>query len=186
MPHKEIVGMDIVKKWSSLTLAGSLLGLNSSLLTHGSQDNNVGILLIGLEQLDDLVTDLTVGHLDIILGVTIVVHQGEVAIIGDVEELVLATGDVGDIHVVGGGAEIFELLAGEDVESNQMDLGVTVLASLGGRHVDDLAGAALDDDEAVLPQSRALHGEGGRGTGVGRVEGVLMLRVVGHLEGVDG
>lgn len=41
MPHKEIVGMDIVKKWSSLTLAGSLLGLNSSLLTHGSQDNNV-------------------------------------------------------------------------------------------------------------------------------------------------
>ena len=94
---------------------------------------------------------------------------------GTTYELVLATSDVGDIHVVGGGAQIFELLAGEDVDGNQMDLGVTVLASLGGRHVDDLAGTALDDDEAVLPQGRALHGEGGRGTGVGRVEGVLML-----------
>jgi hypothetical protein len=28
---------------------------------------------------------------------------------------------------------------------------------------------------SVLPESRALHGEGGRRTGVGRVEGVLML-----------
>ena len=90
-------------------------------------------------------------------------------------KLVLATGDVGDIHVVGRRAKIFELLAGEDVESDQMDLGVTVLASLGGRHVDDLAGTALDDDEAVLPQGRALHGEGCRGAGVGRLEGVLML-----------
>lgn len=33
---------------------------------------------------------------------------------------------------------IFKLLAGEDVESDKVDLGVTVLASLGGRHVDDL------------------------------------------------
>ena len=38
--------------------------------------------------------------------------------------------DVGNIHVVGGGAEFFQLLASEDVESNQMNLGVTVLASL--------------------------------------------------------
>ena len=56
-----------------------------------------------------------------------------------------------------------------------MDLGVTVLASLGGGHIDNLAGAALDHDEAVLAQSRALHGVGGRGTGIDRVEVVLML-----------
>ena len=31
-----------------------------------------------------------------------------------------------------------------------MDLGVTVLASLGGGHVDDLAGLAFDHDELVL------------------------------------
>jgi hypothetical protein len=69
--------------------------------------------------------------------------------------------DVGDIHVVGGGRQIFQLLAGEDIDGDQVDLSVTVLASLGGGHFDDLAGTALDDDVAVLPQSRALHGEGG-------------------------
>jgi hypothetical protein len=89
--------------------------------------------------------------------------------------LVFAASNVGDVHVVGGRAEIFELLASEDVKSNKMDLGVAVLSSLGGRHVDDLARAALDHDVAVLPQGRALHGESGRGAGVDRLEGVLML-----------
>lgn len=51
---------------------------------------------------------------------------------------------------MGGRAEIFVLLAGEDVKGDKVDLGVTVLAGLGGRHVNDLAGAALDHDEAVL------------------------------------
>lgn len=91
-------------------------------------------------------------------------------------KLVLLAGDVGDVHVVGGGREILKLLAGEDVGGDKMNLGVTVLASLGGRHVDDLAGAALDDDVTVLAQSRALHGEGGRGTGIGGVELELVLR----------
>lgn len=77
---------------------------------------------------------------------------------------------------MGGGAEILKLLASEDVDSDQVNLGVTVLASLGGRHVDDLARAALDDDVTVLPQSRALHGVGGRRAGVGGLEGVIMLQ----------
>lgn len=76
---------------------------------------------------------------------------------------------------MGGGRQILELLAGEDIDGDQVDLGVTVLASLGGRHVDDLAGAALDHDVTVLAQSRALHGVGGRRTGVGGLEGHLML-----------
>ena len=76
---------------------------------------------------------------------------------------------------MGGWGEIFQLLASEDVKSSQVDLGVTVLASLGGGHIDDLAGTTLDDDEAVLPQSRTLHRVGDRGTSIGRVEGVLML-----------
>jgi hypothetical protein len=90
------------------------------------------------------------------------------------EEVLLAA-DVGDIHVVGGGAELFKLLGGEDVDGDQVDLGVTVLASLGGGHLDNLARAVLDNDETVLPQSRALHGVGGGGTGIGALEGVLML-----------
>lgn len=77
---------------------------------------------------------------------------------------------------MGGRAEILKLLASEDVNGDKVDLGVTVLAGLGGRHVHDLAGTALDDDEAVLSQSRALHRVSGRSTGIGRVEGVLMLR----------
>lgn len=77
---------------------------------------------------------------------------------------------------MGGGRQIFQLLAGEDVDGDQVNLRVTVLASLGGRHFDDLARTALDDDVAVLPQSRALHGEGSRGAGVGGLEGVLMLK----------
>lgn len=77
---------------------------------------------------------------------------------------------------MGGGREIFVLLGGEDVSGDKVDLGVTVLASLGGRHVDDLARAALDDDETVLTESRALHGEGQGGAGVGGLEGNIMLR----------
>lgn len=91
-------------------------------------------------------------------------------------ELVLSAPDVGDLHVVGGRGEILKLLAGEDVDGDKVDLGVTVLAGLGGGHFDDLAGTLLDDDVAVLPQGRALHGEGERGTGIGALEGVLMLQ----------
>lgn len=93
----------------------------------------------------------------------------------DTYELVFATGDVGDIHVVGGRAEIFVLLLGEDVEGDKVDLGVTVLASLGGGHIDDLAGTALDDNVTVLAQSRALHGVGGRSASIGGFEGLLVL-----------
>ena len=46
--------------------------------------------------------------------------------------------DDGHVHVVRGGADILKLLVGEDVERNQMDLRVTVLASLRGRHLHNL------------------------------------------------
>jgi hypothetical protein len=94
---------------------------------------------------------------------------------GFTHQLELAAGDVGNVHVVGGRAKILVLLAGEDVESDEMDLGVTVLAGLGGGHVDNLARAVLDHDKPVLSQSRALHGVGERGTGVGRLEGNIMV-----------
>jgi hypothetical protein len=93
-------------------------------------------------------------------------------------ELVLAAGDVGDVHVVGGGGEILKLLAGEDVGGDKVNLGVTVLASLGGGHVNDLAGTVLDHNVAVLAQSRALHGEGERGSGISRLEGDIVLQQI--------
>ena len=76
------------------------------------------------------------------------------------------------------------------IDADQVNLSVTVLTRLGGRHVDDLARTTckmqriaaaphrarqcvlghagwgvertLDDDVTVLAQGRALHGEGGR------------------------
>jgi len=165
----------------TIRLFRSLLGVDAGLLTHSSKDNDVSILAFLVEHLVDLVTNFTVGDLDIFLGGAIVGHEREETVVGNIKELVLATSDVGNVHVVGGGAEFFQLLGGEDVDGDQMDLGVTVLSGLGGGHLDDLARAVLDADETVLPQGRALHGVGKRRTRIGAVEGVLMLRVVvGH------
>jgi hypothetical protein len=90
-------------------------------------------------------------------------------------QLIFTAGDVGDLHVVGGRRQIFEFLAGEDVNGSKMDLGVTVFAGLGGGHFDDLAGTAFDDDETVLPQGGTLHGISGRSASISTIEGVLML-----------
>lgn len=93
-------------------------------------------------------------------------------------ELVFLAGNIRDIHVVGGRAKIFELLAGEDIDGDEMDFGVAVLAGLRRTHFDDLAGAALDDDKAVLPQSRALHWISGRSASIGALKGMLMLLAI--------
>lgn len=60
---------------------------------------------------------------------------------------------------MGGWAKLFQLLSGEDILTNKMDLCVSVLSSLGSGHVDDFAGTHLDEDVSVLSQGRALHGE---------------------------
>jgi hypothetical protein len=95
----------------------------------------------------------------------------------DSYQLIFTAGDVGNFHVVSRRRQILQFLAGKDVDSDKVDLGVTVLASLGSGHFDDLAWAALDDDEPVLPQRRTLHGVGGRGASIGAFEGVLVLSI---------
>jgi len=158
-------------------------------------DKLTGVLALLGEELGDLVAWLTIRDLDIVLGGAVIRHEGQEAVVGDVQlrpgcqhisnislspcgdthKLVFAASNVGNIHVVGGRGEIFQLLAGEDVDGDHVDLGVTVLARLGGGHLDNFARAVLDDDVPVLPQRRALHRVRGRGTGVGALEGVLML-----------
>lgn len=169
------------KRASYLRLRG-LLGINGCLFAHSSEDNDISVLVFLGEELGDFIADLTLRKLDIILGGAIIRHEGEKTVISNIEELVFLATDVGDVHVMGGRAKIFQLLAGEDVNGDEMDLGVTMFSGLRSRHLNNLAGAVLDDDESVLPQSRALHGVGGRGTGIGALEGVLMLRIVsvGH------
>jgi len=66
-----------------------------------------------------------------------------------------------------------------------VNLGVSVLAGLGGRHVDNLAGTALDDNMSVLAKSGALHGEGQGSTRGGTLERdvvLLVVVVIGHCE----
>ena len=77
---------------------------------------------------------------------------------------------------MGGWAKIFQLLAGEDIDCDEMDLGVTVLASLGSTHFDDFAGAGLDHNESVLSQGGTLHRVSGRCASIGTLKCVLMLQ----------
>lgn len=105
------------------------------------------IFLLGAEEFLNLIADLTLRYLDVILSIAVVGHQGEESIIRDVKlqghsdskfaslgalayELIFLAGDIGDIHVVGRRAKIFEFFASEDVNGDKMDLGMTVLASL--------------------------------------------------------
>ena len=162
-----------------LAALGSLLVGDGLLFAHGGDNGDEEVLAI-VKGSSDFLSDLSlIRNLNVVLGNTIAVHQVE-EIVVDVDQLVFSTGDVGDIHVVGGGGDIFQFLPGEDIDGDQVDLGVTVLASLGGGHVNDLARTALDDDVSVFAQSRALGGVGEGGTGTCLLELVLMSLVVRH------
>lgn len=79
----------------------SLLGVDSGLFAHGGEDDDVygllvsphdlrmyvltGVLAVFLEELLDLVTDITIWNLDIVLGGAVVVHEGEETVVSDIE-----------------------------------------------------------------------------------------------------
>jgi hypothetical protein len=84
-------------------------------LTHGGDDGDHAVLSV-LESSLDLLAEVSVGDLDIVLGVSVSVHQVKEALysqlcipsdtfqkthILNVDELVFGSGDVGDFHVVG-------------------------------------------------------------------------------------
>ena len=73
-----------------------------------------------------------------------------------------------------------------------MDFSVAVLSGLGGGHLNNLAGAVLkmcqslplkahlivnylDHDESSFAESRALHGEGGRSSGISASEIIVLI-----------
>jgi len=112
----------------------------------------------------------------IILSIAVPIHQIQEAII-DGYKFVFSTLDVGHIHVVGGGTDVFEFLSSEDVDRNQVHLCMPVLASFGGGHINDLARPALDHNMTILPEGTALHREGERGTRGGLLKRLVMLIV---------
>lgn len=87
-----------------LLLDSGLLAVNSELLAHSGENGDIwinvlaysafflthsyrltGVLLLLGEELADLVANLTVGDLDVVLGVAIVLHQGQEVVVGDVK-----------------------------------------------------------------------------------------------------
>jgi hypothetical protein len=48
-------------------------------------NERTGVLLLGAEELLDLLTDVSVGDLHVVLGVAVFAHEGEEAIVGDVK-----------------------------------------------------------------------------------------------------
>lgn len=65
---------------------------------------------------------------------------------------------------------IYSLFAVKNVDTDQVDFSMTVLSSFRSGHLDNLARTTLEHDETVLAEGRALHGEGGGGTGVPSLE----------------
>jgi hypothetical protein len=63
---------------------GGFLGVHGDLFAHGSHDDNVGVLSFLHEQLLDLLTNLTIGLLDVVLGVAGVIHEGKETVISHI------------------------------------------------------------------------------------------------------
>jgi hypothetical protein len=169
-------------KFSSC-LFWSLLERDSSLLTHGRDDGDQQVLTLVEGGLKGL-TQITLWGSDIVLGVTVLGHQVQETVI-NVQQLELGSLNERNFHIVSRWRQILHLLLGEDVGSDQVDLSVTVLTSLGGGHVDNLTWTTLDDNETVLSQGGTLHWVGQGGTGIGLLENVLffshLLSVIGFL-----
>jgi hypothetical protein len=93
----------------------------------------------------NLFAEITVGNLDIRLHSLNIIcrHQMEKAIF-NVTELVIIVSYVRAVHVQVTRAKVFELLAGERIDGDQVDFGVIVL--LGRFRFDDLAGSSVEND----------------------------------------
>lgn len=69
-------------------------------------------------------------------------------------------------RIVGGWAQLLQLLLGEDVNGHKVALGVSVLSGLGGGNVNNLARASLDNNVASLTDLSGLHWVGCRGASI--------------------
>ena len=135
---------------------------NTSFFAHRRQ-NGAQHFPAALKVSPNGLSQTIVGKLDILLHGTIRKKEGKKAIL-DVHQRVLAETNVGDLHVVRRGGHVGELLAREQIDANQIDLGMAVFAGPTGCHVHDLARTSFDDDVSVLAKSGALGGVRGGST----------------------
>ncbi len=78
---------------------------------------------------------------------------------------------------MGGGANVLILTVSEDINADDVRLSVAVLAGLGGADISNLAGTAVDDDVATFTNETRLHWKRGGGTGIGGVDGKVLLLI---------
>ena len=101
--------------------------------------------LAGLEESLDLAGEVIgpLRELHILTDVTFLVHEGHIVLLGNINKGIVLADNNRDKSGVGGRNDILVLLAGEDIDGGEVALGVSVLASLGGRHGSHLAGVLL-------------------------------------------
>merc|ERR1740116_549883 len=113
-----------------------------------------------------------VGQVEVVLGGPRVVQkQADNTTLLRVQYLELSALHERDVEVVGSRAQILVLLAGEDVECDNVRLCMAVLTSLGSRHLDTLARAPLDHKVRTFPDLPGLLRVRVRRAGLGRLEG---------------
>lgn len=139
------------------------LALDDLIVAHGGQDDDhVGLLAGVLEEVSDFTGEVVrvLRELDVLAGVTVGIHEGDEAVLGDIQQGELFADNERNIGVVGGRNDIFVLLASEDVDGSEVALGVTVLSSLGGGDVGHLAREALDADVTVGKNKKQQQRDG--------------------------
>merc|ERR1712223_1539756 len=106
------------------------LGSNSLFFTHSSHHGNVESFTI-IKSFLDFFTHVVVRYFQVFFHISsILIHQGQKSVVVNIDELVIFTGNIGDIHVVSRGTDIFIFLVCENVNANHMNLSVTVFSSL--------------------------------------------------------
>jgi len=153
-----------------------LLEGDDLLLGHGGQDGDQDRVTV-VEGGDDLLGSLLVvtvgplGQVQVVLGVTVLQQDGDgTSLFIAIDQLVLGTSDVRDLHVVGRRGHILDLLVSEDIDTGDGALGVTVLTGLGGGDLDQLARETLQHSVATLTKGTGLLRVGEGGTGIGGLE----------------
>merc|ERR1712224_27693 len=142
--------------WIVLNLIHRLLVRQDVLLSHGRHHSDDELLLL-VNHVFDTSTDLVIRAFEIILSAAVVQHEGAKALVVDGEKLIICSVHDRRGHIVAGRTDVLLLRVGEYVKSNHMHLSVSVLARLGGRGLNHLAGAVLD------VTSHDGDGEGGTG-----------------------
>ena len=98
------------------SLFRSFLPSQAVFFAHGGGYGNEEILALAKSNFNRL-SNFIVWEFDVVLGGAVFVHKGHEAFV-NVEEGEFVLADIGDIHVVGGWGEIFELLVGEDLQKS--------------------------------------------------------------------